>query len=94
MLQSRLQGTLCPCRHVWYQKCSSVSFAILFQAAAGRIATPPPTCVHSQVPELKAAGVDKVVCVTVGDPEQVSKWAKDNGFDKDMVSRLAWTRGR
>ena len=49
---------------------------------------------HSQVPELKAAGVDKVVCVTVGDPEQVSKWAKDNGFDKDMVSRLAWTRGR
>lgn len=42
--------------------------------------------VGPQVPELKAAGVDKVVCVTVGDPEQVQKWAADNGFDKDTVS--------
>ena len=37
------------------------------------------------VPELKAAGVDKVVCVTVGDPEAVQKWAADNGFDRDTV---------
>jgi hypothetical protein len=31
--------------------------------------------------------VDKVVCVTVGDPEQVQKWAAENGFDKDTVRR-------
>jgi hypothetical protein len=48
-----------------------------------------------QVPELKAAGVDKVVCVTVGEPEQVQKWAAENGFDKDTVSdrkggRVGW----
>jgi peroxiredoxin len=30
--------------------------------------------------------VDKVVCVTVGDPAQVQKWAAENGFDKDTVS--------
>lgn len=37
------------------------------------------------VPELRAAGVDKVVCVTVGDPAQVQKWAAENGFDKDTT---------
>ncbi|KAI8464571.1 MAG: Redoxin-domain-containing protein [Monoraphidium minutum] len=37
------------------------------------------------IPELKAAGVDKVVCITVGDPDTVRKWAADNGFDKDTA---------
>lgn len=35
------------------------------------------------IPDLKKAGVGKVVCVTVGDPEAVRKWASDNGFDRD-----------
>lgn len=42
---------------------------------------------HSQASTLKAAGVDKVVCVTVGDPKEVQQWAASNGFDKAaMVS--------
>ena len=49
----------------------------------------------AQIPELKAAGVDKVVCVTVGDPEAVRKWAADNGFDRDAVRGVAraWEGG-
>lgn len=35
-----------------------------------------------QAAELKAAGVDQVVAVTVGDPAQVQQWAAANGFDK------------
>lgn len=35
-----------------------------------------------QAAALKAAGVDKVVCVTVGDPKAVQQWATTHGFDK------------
>lgn len=42
---------------------------------------------NSQASTLKAAGVDKVVCVTVGDPKEVQQWTASNGFDKAaMVS--------
>jgi peroxiredoxin len=45
------------------------------------------TYVHLQASTLKAAGVDKVVCVTVGDPKEVQQWAASKGFDKAaMVS--------
>ena len=42
----------------------------------------------TQASTLKAAGVDKVVCVTVGEPGEVQQWAAKNGFDKTaLVSR-------
>jgi peroxiredoxin len=42
---------------------------------------------------LKAAGVDKVVAVTVGDPKEVQQWAATHGFDKaNMVGeQWGWT---
>lgn len=46
---------------------------------------------HSQASTLKAAGVDKVVCVTVGDPKEVQQWVASNGFDKAaLVSSCAY----
>jgi hypothetical protein len=36
---------------------------------------------------LKAAGVDKVVCVTVGEPAEVQRWAAQHGFDKAALVR-------
>ncbi|KAF8065441.1 hypothetical protein HT031_003042 [Scenedesmus sp. PABB004] len=46
-------------------------------------------CTEQHVPgyaqsaaELKAAGVDKVVCVTVAQPDGVQRWAAQHGFDK------------
>jgi hypothetical protein len=39
-----------------------------------------------QAAELKAAGIDKVVAVTVAPPQEVAQWAAQHGFDKaDMV---------
>jgi peroxiredoxin len=49
---------------------------------------------QKKVPELKAAGVDKVVCVTAGDPEQVRRWAADNGFDRDTALCVLADRDR
>jgi hypothetical protein len=43
-----------------------------------------------QAAELKAAGIDKVVAVTVAPPQEVAQWAAQHGFDKaDMVRRQA-----
>lgn len=75
----------------WREACDLVHCCSGWSGARG-----PTPCVHArrpQIPELKAAGVDKVVCVTVGDPEAVSKWARDNGFDKDDMVRAAAARG-
>ena len=35
-----------------------------------------------QISELKAAGVDKVVAVTVSDPTELQQWAAQQGLDK------------
>jgi hypothetical protein len=59
--------------------------------------THPHTCVRrsSQAAELKAAGVDKVVAVTVGDPTEVQAWAAAQGLDKAaLVRRHARGGGR
>jgi peroxiredoxin len=32
--------------------------------------------------ELKSAGVDKVVAVTVSDPSELQQWAQQQGLDK------------
>ncbi|WIA36977.1 hypothetical protein OEZ86_008214 [Tetradesmus obliquus] len=54
-------------------------------------------CTEQHVPgyaqsaaELKAAGIDKVVAVTVAPPQEVEAWAAQHGFDKaDMVQVLS-----
>lgn len=49
-----------------------------------------PTCSASHVPgykakleELKAKGVDKVICLAYNDPYVMSGWAKANGIKDD-----------
>lgn len=79
---------------LWKNGSTKIKLADVFRGAKALLVGFPggKVCTEQQipgyiaaVPELKAAGVDKVVCVTVGDPEQVQKWAADNGFDKDMT---------
>jgi hypothetical protein len=41
-----------------------------------------PALSYMQAGALKAAGVDKVLAVTVGDPKEVQQWAAAHGFDK------------
>eukprot|EP00775_Hariotina_reticulata_P003874 gene3874-4129_t len=58
-------------------------------------------CTEQHVPgyaqaaaELKAAGVDQVVAVTVGDPAQVQQWAAANGFDKAQTLKVLTDRNQ
>lgn len=40
-----------------------------------------------QAAQLKAAGVDQVVCVTVAEPGQVQQWAAAHGFTQQPTVR-------
>lgn len=58
-------------------------------------------CTEQQLPgyvqsaaALKAAGVDKVVAVTVGDPAEVKQWAAQHGFDKAALLQVLVDRNQ
>jgi peroxiredoxin len=58
-------------------------------------------CTEQQLPgyaqaesALKSAGVDKVVCVTVGDPKEVQQWAATHGFDKAKMLQVLADRNQ
>lgn len=46
-----------------------------------------------QIDQLKEAGVDKVVCIAVAQPEEVSDWAKKVGLSDSKIETWADTKG-
>lgn len=46
-----------------------------------------------QVDQLKEAGIQKVVCLAVAEPEQVSEWAHKVGLSDSKIETWADTKG-
>ncbi|KAF6259719.1 hypothetical protein COO60DRAFT_981245 [Scenedesmus sp. NREL 46B-D3] len=63
--------------------CLQTFKALLVGFPGGKICTQQHVPGYAQsAAELKAAGIDKVVAVTVAPPQEVARWAAQHGFDK------------